>query len=164
MCSDEKGCEATDCHHSTGEQESKLKKVTCWALLVLWGYCKAWKTPFLCESNTRSFRMKMDGARVRSKGPVTRRISPSSPHQTADLITMRWANLHHCLRAHCLVVEWEKPRGGDMTEGMFHVFTTASPASAVVYPHVSFHSPAQLESLLLKCLVHSVFPIMPGER
>lgn len=53
---------------------------------------------YFVESNTRSFKIKMVGTRVRSTGPVTQRISPSSPHKTADPITVRWANTHHHLR------------------------------------------------------------------
>lgn len=156
MCSDEQGCQSgLDCSNPVRHQiviilQVNRRKSSKRLTAELYWFCEVTvrleRILYCVESNTRSFIIKMVGTRVRSTGPVTQRIRPSSPHKTADLITVRWANTHHYLR----VQSW------------WEVYFTCSPQLHQLqqqFIHTSIFTPAQLESLLVKCLVHSVFPL-----
>lgn len=156
----------------------KVQKVNCWALLVSLGHSKVWKAPLLCESNTRSFHNE-DGIRVRSKEPVSQRFSLSSPHKWR-LNSSWWGEHKDTTTTDCRALWYNGKSPWQHDKKKTSVFATISSASAAVYARGSFHSPAQLETVLLKgvyhfvgmlqCevriavpyLVHSMYPIMQG--
>lgn len=99
MCSDEQGCQTgLDCSNPVRRQiviilQVNRRKSSKRLTAELYWFCEVTlrleRILYFVESNTRSFKIKMVGTRVRSTGPVTQRISPSSPHKTADPITVR---------------------------------------------------------------------------